>query len=210
MLTVLSYPGTRGVRITWACEELGLDYEYQLVNLYKNEHKQPEFLKVTPMAKVPALIDGDLSLAESGAIVSYLADKAGRLIPNAGTPERGLYEQAMYFTLTELEQPLWTIAKHKFVYPEQQRIEKMQALGALEFESALKIFSKLLGDKPFILGDDFSVADVVAGHTLSWAQGFKLSLVHNNVEKYAKNVLARDALARARKREEDAKEKLDA
>ncbi|MFC4700339.1 glutathione S-transferase family protein [Glaciecola siphonariae] len=206
MIKIFSYPATRGVRITWACEELGLDYDYNVVNLYKGEHKQPAYLAITPTGKVPAIQDGDLVLAESGAIVTYLADKAQKLIPTVPSAERALFDQCMYFVLTELEQPLWTMAKHKFAYPEEKRIEQVVGLGQWEFEKALNIFSDLLGDKTYLLGDDFSVVDIIAGHTLSWAQGFKQNLGQENVAKYAARVLERPALARAREKEQAAKD----
>lgn len=206
MLKVMSYPGTRGVRITWACEELDLDYDYQIIDLYRGEHRKPAYLSLTPTGKVPAIQDGDLVLAESGAIVTYLADKAHKLIPACGTAERAIFEQAMYFVLTELEQPLWTMAKHKFALDEDRRIPEAIALGQWEFKKALSIFSDMLGDKIFITGSEFTVADVIAGHTLSWAQGFKLDLPQDNVKAYAQRVLTRPALETARTKEKAAKE----
>jgi glutathione S-transferase len=208
MLNILSFPGTRGIRITWAAEEIGIEYQYQTINLYAGEHKSPEFLKISPMGKVPVINDDGFVMAESGAIVTYLADRHGKLIPSVGSQARGLYEQAMYFVLTELEQPLWTMGKHKFALPEDKRIPAALELGQWEFQKALNIFSQLLADKQYILGDEFSVADIVAGHTLSWAQGFKQSIAIDNVEAYAERVLSRPALARAREVEAESKSQL--
>lgn len=206
MIKLHSYPGTRGVRVTWACQELELDYDFQLVDLYKGEHKQPAFMQLSASAKVPLIQDGDLVLSESGAILTYLADKANKLIPVAGSKDRALYDQIMFFVLTELEQPLWTMAKHKFALPEDKRIAEVIPLGQWEFEKALDIFSRLLGDKDYVLGDEFSVADIVAGHTLSWAQGFKQDFLQDNVNAYALRVLSRPALATARAKEKAIKE----
>ncbi|WP_371194220.1 glutathione S-transferase family protein [Glaciecola sp. SC05] len=208
MLKLLSYPGTRGVRITWACEELALDYEFQVVNLYKGEHKQPAFLAISPTGKVPVIQDDDLVLAESGAIVTYLADKANKLIPKSGSKARALYDQAMFFVLTELEQPLWTMAKHKFAFPEEKRIPEVIALGQWEFEKALAIFSKMLGDSEYLVGNEFTVADIIAGHTLSWAEGFEQTFPQENVSAYAKRILSRPGLAAARDKEKAIKEAL--
>lgn len=208
MLNIYSYHGTRGIRVTWAVEELGTAYEYKFVNLYQGEHKQPAFLALSPTAKVPVVQDGETVIAESGAILTYLADKAGKLIPSVATPERARYEQIMYFVMTELEQPLWTMGKHKFALPEDKRIAANLALGAWEFQQALNIFSKLLGERQYVLGDKFSIADIAAGHTLYWAQGFKQPLTHDNVIAYAERVLARPALAKARQIEAEAKASL--
>lgn len=210
MITILSYPGTRGVRITWAAEELGIPYQFKLVNLYKGEHKHPDYLAIAPTGKVPAIQDEHGVLTESGAIVTYLADSVQQLIPKVGTRQRGEYEQMMYFVMTEFEQPLWTMGKHKFALPEEKRIAANIELGAWEFQNALRIFSTMLGDKPYVLGEEFSVADVVAGHTLSWAKGFKQPLSFDNIEAYAERVLSRPALARARAAEQAAKDALEA
>lgn len=209
MLKIISFPGTRGIRITWAAEELGIEYQYQTVNLYKGEHKSPEYKAVNPMGKVPVIDDDGFVMAESGAILTYLADRHGKFIPTVGSQARGLYEQTMYFLLTELEQPLWTMGKHKFALPEDKRLPQAIEIGQWEFQQALNIFSQLLGDKPYVLGEEFSVADIVAGHTLSWAQGFKQSIAIDNVAAYAERVLSRLALAKAREVEASAKAELD-
>ncbi|MBT0588101.1 glutathione S-transferase family protein [Alteromonas oceanisediminis] len=204
MLTIYGYSGTRSIRATWAAEELGIAYEYQCVDLKRGLHKSPEYLAVAATGKVPSLRDDGLTITESGAIVTYLADQAGRLIPSTGTAKRGKYEEAMYFVHTELEQPLWSIGKHKFALPEDKRIEQNISLGEWEFQQVLSVFAKMLGDQTYLLGDTFSVADVAAGHTLSWAKGFKQALTHDNVIEYAERVLTRPALARARQREAEA------
>lgn len=198
MIQIFTYPQTRGVRAVWACNELGLEYDYKVVNLYKGEHKSPDYLKMTPTGKVPAIVDGDITIAESGAIVTYLADKVGKLIPDSGTQARAYFEEMMFFVLTELEQPLWTQAKHKFALPEDKRIPEAIELGEWEFQQALNVFSKMLGDRSYVAGNEFTVADIVAAHTLSWAQGFKQNIDIENVQAYASKVLARKSLKDAR------------
>ncbi len=208
MLQLYSFPQTRGVRVTWACIELDIDYEYNIVNLYKLEHKSPEYKAITPTQKVPAIVDGEVNIAESGAILTYLADKAGKLIPKVNSPLRAKYEEFMFFVLTELEQPLWTQAKHKFALPEDKRIPQAIELGEWEFQKALKVFGTMLGDNQYVLGDEFSVADIVAGHTLSWAQGFEQKIELDNVKEYASRVLTRPALKQARAHEKELKDQI--
>lgn len=217
MLHLYSFPQTRGVRVVWACQELDIDYEYHIIDLYKGEHRSADYLSKTPTGKVPLIVDQScvdangkpVTIAESGAIVTYLADKAGKLIPEAGSAERAYYEEIMYFVISELEQPLWTQAKHKFALKEDKRIPEAIALGEWEFQKALGIFSKMLGDKNYVLGDEFSIADVVAGHVLSWAQGFEQAIEFDNVKAYASRVLTRPALKQARKHEKALKESLE-
>lgn len=208
MLQLYSFPQTRGVRVTWACIELDIDYEYNIVNLYKLEHKSPEYKAITPTQKVPAIVDGEVNIAESGAILTYLADKAGKLIPEVNSPLRAKYEEFMFFVLTELEQPLWTQAKHKFALPENKRIPQAIELGEWEFQKALKVFGTMLGENQYVLGDEFSVADIVAGHTLSWAQGFEQKIELDNVKEYASRVLTRPALKQARAHEKELKDQI--
>lgn len=198
MITLFSYPQTRGVRVLWAINELQLDFEYEVIDLYKGEHRQAEFTEVSPAQKVPVLRDGSLTIAESAAIVNYLAQKTGRLVPEINTPERAQFEEVMFFVTNELEQALWTQAKHKFALPEKYRVPATIETAKWEFQQALKIFSKMLGNKPYVCGDHFTVADIIAGHTLSWAKGFKQVLEHENVNDYASSVLSRPALAEAR------------
>jgi glutathione S-transferase len=102
---------TRSIRVRWALQELGVDFEAITVNLFAGEARRPEFLELNPAAKLPVLVDGDFVLTESAAIVLYLAEKYGKFLP---TDVRGRAEvnKWLLFTVTELEQPLWRIAKN--------------------------------------------------------------------------------------------------
>ena len=206
MITLYGTPNTRSSRICWMLAELDIDYDFHCIRFQKGDHKSPEFLALNPAGKVPALKDGDLVLTESAAIVTYLGGKAGRydLVPAAGTPEHGRYLQWAIFAQSELEQGLWTIAKHKFALPEDQRVPQMLAVGAWEFQRALEIFSQGLADKPYILGDTFSAADILLGHTLFWATSFKQPLEQKNIQEYLKRVSNRDAVAKFRQKEKEA------
>lgn len=208
MITIHSYPKTRGRRITWMMEELGEDYEFNLVPFGDSGFKTEEFLKINPAGKVPAIQDGDLTLTESAAIVTYLGDKYSDkgLIPAAGTPERGKHDQWSYFALCELEQPLWTIGKHKFAIPEDKRVPAIMETAAWEFQQALKLLSQGLGDNNYILGDTFTAADILLCHTLIWGTNFGQPIEQENIKAYQERVSSRDALQRAIDKEEAALE----
>lgn len=203
MMRLFSYPRTRGTRVTWMLEELGAPYEYELVPFGDNGFASDAFLRINPSGKVPALQDGRLTLTESAAIVSYLGDKfpALGLVPPAGTPERGRHDQWCYFVLSELEQPLWTKGKHRFMLPEDLRVPAIVDTANWEFQKALGILSQGLGDKPYILGDDFTAADILIGHTLIWAEQAKQSIDPQNVRDYAGRLRAREACKRTRDKE---------
>ncbi|GLQ32269.1 glutathione S-transferase family protein [Litoribrevibacter albus] len=206
MIKVYGYPKTRALRVTWLLEELELDYEYHLINFAKGESQSPEFLAINPAGKVPALeIDGQV-IFESGAIVTFLADKyaSGKLIPNAGTVERARHDQWSYFVLTELEQPLWTMGKHKFAIPKEYRVAEVLPTAAWEFQRALTVLSKGLGDKEYILGDSFSVADLLIAQTLRWGLSFKQAIEQPNLIDYLNRMESRSARSLADQRETQA------
>ncbi len=203
MIQLFNYPNSRSLRVTWMLEELEEDYEFTLVPLGSNEVAYKEYLKINPAGKVPAIRDGDLVLTESAAIVTYLGDKfpEKKLVPPAGTAARAKHDQWCYFVLSELEQPLWTKGKHKFVLPADKRVPAVFETAEWEFQKALKILSQGLDGNKFILGDIFSAADILVGHTLSWARTAKQPVEFQNVKDYAASVLGRAALQRARARE---------
>jgi glutathione S-transferase len=204
MITLYSFPKTRGRRVTWMMEELGENYEFKLIPSGEKGFKSDVFLKINPAGKVPAIQDGELVLTESAAIVTYLGDKFPNkgLVPAAGTTERGKYNQWSYFALTELEQPLWTIGKHKFALPEDKRIPAIFDTAAWEFQQALKILDKGMVDNNYILGDSFSAADILICHTLNWGTNFGQPIEQVKLKAYQERVSSRDALQRAIFREE--------
>jgi glutathione S-transferase len=187
-------------------EELGLGYHYHLVNMTKGESRAPEFLAVNPAGKVPVLKTEQGILTESVAILNYL----GALKPDEGLiPTHCLFERARYdqwciFAAAELEQPLWTIGKNKFALPKAQRCPEIFPTAEWEFQKALALFSKGLGDNPYILGNYFSAADILLAHTLFWGRDFKQSIEVENLQAYIERIQTRPALAAAVKKEKDA------
>jgi glutathione S-transferase len=206
MITVFGFPQTRSRRITWMLEELEQDYKFRLVDFNKGEPKSPEYLAINPAGKVPAMQDDDLLLTESAAIVTYLGDKFPEkgLVPKAGTAERGKFEQWSYFAMCELEQALWTMGKHRFALPEEQRVPAVLETAAWEFQRALALLEQGLGDKDYILGDNFCAADILLGHTLIWGINFKQAVEPENLKQYVQRLKEREALSRAIAKEEAA------
>ncbi|AXR07525.1 glutathione S-transferase family protein [Salinimonas sediminis] len=207
MYTLYGYPGTRSLRVAWALEEIGLEYHYKLVDLFSGAHRHPDYLALTPTGKIPLLSTPQGHLSESAAIVTYLGENHAyhELIAPIGSSERALYQQMMCFMITELEQPLWNIVKHDFILPEHHRLAQMQQVATFEFERAISEFSTLLGTKDYVSGPMFSMADIVAGQLLAWADESKLALPHDNVQAYKERVLSRQAFIKATEREQSAK-----
>jgi len=203
MLELYGMPRSRATRITWALEELGAEYHYHPIDLGKGEGQQPEFLKLNPSGKVPVLVDGELVLSESAAICTYLGDKFPEceLVPRSGTPERAKYDQWSYFALTELEQPLWTAGKHRFVYPKEKRIPAMLDLVPWEFDRAARVLAQGLEGREYLVGDAFTMVDILTAHTLVWARAFKIPHGLASLDDYEQRICSRTAYDRAKARE---------
>mgnify|MGYP001827320227 CR=1 FL=1 len=164
MLKVVGSKGSRAFRVIWALEEMGLDYE-----LSEDRPWSEPVRKLNPLGQVPILIDGDAVLTDSLAILQYLADRESKLTFPVATPERTEMEARINFVLTEMEAPLWIAAKHSFVLPEDKRHPEVKPVMREEFARAEEKFVTLLGRSPFLAGDTFTIADIIAGHTASWA-----------------------------------------
>ena len=191
---------TRSDRVRWMLEEIGVPYEFELIDLGTGAGRRPDYLSLNPAGKVPVLeLEGEY-LTESAAICRTLADRhpmAG-LLPAPGSLERARCEQWCDFAISELEQPLWLIAKHRFALPVELRVPAVRATAQWEFAQAAGLLARALGERHFIVGDAFSVADITLAHTLGWARGYKLALGAATLDAYLDRALARPAYQRVR------------
>ena len=174
-MKLYEFPPTRSIRPRWMLQELEVPFESAWVNLPKGEHRSPEFLKLNPAGKVPVLVDDDLVLNESVAIVLYLAEK----YPEKGflpkdSKARAELDRWLLFTVTELEQPLWRIAKHTSLLPPERRIPTDVALAGDDFRDMAPVLEEHLEHNEFVAGDRVSAADFVVAYTLDWANEAKL------------------------------------
>ena len=161
---------TRALRVRWTLQELGVDFDAVKVDLKAGDHLQPQFLKLNPAAKLPVLVDDGKVLTESVAIVMYLAEK----YPEAGLLPRDPADRAqayrwLLFTATELEQPLWRIARHGFLYPEEKRSPADVQLAREDFKPMAEVMERHMRGRSFVVGDAATVADFVLAYTLDWA-----------------------------------------
>lgn len=166
---------TRSIRARWLLQELAEPFEAISVDLRRGEHRRPEFLSINPSGKVPALVDGDLVLTESIAILLYLAerDPARRFLPRE-LPARAQVYRWLLFAATELEQPLWRINKHVALYPEQRRIAAEIGNAGSDFREAGAVADAHLAHRAFVVGDSVTIADFALAYTLDWANEVKL------------------------------------
>jgi glutathione S-transferase len=175
IMQLYEFAPTRSIRVRWTLQELAVDFEPITVNLVAGEHRRPAFLEINPAGKVPVLVDGDLVLTESVAIVLYLAEKypSKGLIP-PDLKQRAQVYRWLLFAATELEQPLWRIARHTKLYPERLRIPGEVSLARRDFIDMAAVLEGHMQGRCFVVGDDFTVADIVAAYTLDWANEVRL------------------------------------
>ncbi len=195
-MKLYEFAPTRSIRARWTLQELGIDFESVVVNLQRGEHRRPEFLRLNPAGKLPVLVDGEVVLNESVAIVLYLAGKY---------PERGLLptdvvtraelDRWLLFTVTELEQPLWRIARNTFVYPEGQRLAADVPTASREFKEMAAVVESHLRGREFVVGDTVTVADFVLAYTLDWGHEVELLGDFPALETYVERMYARPRAA---------------
>ncbi|KVU38027.1 glutathione S-transferase [Burkholderia ubonensis] len=191
-MKLYGFAGTRSQRALWGLKELDADFEFISVNLLEGEHKRPEFLRLNPAGKVPVLVDGELVIPESAAIVLYLADKYPQkaLLPVDLAARAQAYRWVM-FAVTELEQPLWRITRHTMLYPPDKRLPADIALAREDFVNMAAILDRHLDGRAFIVGDTLTVADCVTAYLIDWANELKLIDSFPQLRAYLERLYAR-------------------
>jgi len=172
-------------------EEIGEPFE--LINASPHH---PDILALNPSGKVPVLVDGDAVITDSTAILTYLADKHGKLAYPAGTIERAHQDALTQLLLDELDAVLWTAARHSFILPKDKRVPEVKDSLKWEFERNLERLSKRV-DGPFLQGVTFTIADIVATHCLNWALVAGFPVTDKNMRDYAREMRERPAFKRA-------------
>lgn len=195
-------PQTRGGTTLWMNEELGDVCEVRLINLKKGEGRTPQFLKINPMGKLPALVHCGAVVTEAAAICAYLADAfpATGLAPSPGDPKRGVYYRWLHFAPSCVE-PMMLDRLGKVAR------ENTAAVGHGDYERVMASIDQALAQGPWILGDNFSAADVVMGSTLNFATMFGAIPKEGRVKDYVDRLTARPAFqSMTRKNAEQAKQ----
>jgi glutathione S-transferase len=205
-LTFYYAPRSRAGVVFWMLEELGVPYRMEKFSLNKHEHKVPDFLKINPMGKVPTIRHGDTVVTEGAAICCYLADafpEAG-LAPALGDRRRGTYLRWMFFSPSVLEPAM---AAKAFKLPDLPP----RTVGWGDFDTAIETAVTAIAGRDYVLGDQFSAADVVLGSMLRYGMMFQVFPKLPEFVAYTERLSARPALRRVDTLDEDyAKEVGDA
>ena len=194
MMKLYWSPRSRSFTALWLLEETGHPYERVLTDISTGAQKTPEFLAVNPMGKVPALGDGDVAIAESAAICAYVAERFpdAKLAPPLGDPRRAKYLQWLFYGPSCIEPALIQIFT---------KLEVPSSTAA--WGSATQVFDvldKALEKGPWILGNDFSAADIVIGSGLNFAiRQFKMVPSRPAFDRYIDACVARPAFQRVEK-----------
>ena len=173
MIKLFHAKGSRSVRIIWLFEELGLDYE--LTPLERGK-PNPDFVEASPFAKIPAIKDGDLLLSESVAIVQYILMKygQGRLQPESDSNEYAYFLHWLNFGESTLILPIVDILKNIMFRPEEHRHQYTIDSAKESFIKLLKTMDPMLSQQDFLVGNEFTAADIINGYTLRLASNLEL------------------------------------
>jgi glutathione S-transferase len=192
MMKLYWAPQSRAFRALWMLEEAGCPYERVLIDIRKGAQSSPEFRAINPMMKVPALTDGEAVVAECGAICAYVAERVpeAKLAPPLGDPDRGRYLRWLFFSGGCIE-PAYT-----------QKLTKLElsksSAGWGSFDLVMDVLDKTLAERPWILGERFSAADVLIGADLNYGVNvFKLIEPRPAFAAYITRCTTRPAFRRA-------------
>jgi glutathione S-transferase len=169
MMKLYFAPRTRAVRIRWLFEELGIPHELERVEF----RPQPTpFTQATPFGKFPVLVDGDVVMAESGAILEYVLEVHGngRLAPAVGSPQRGEFLQWVHFAEGTAFPPLGVLIWHGIYRADAARIPEAMDAARDRAHAALAVVEKHVATRSHLLGSEFSAADIMVGFTVAAAQ----------------------------------------
>jgi glutathione S-transferase len=197
-LVFYTNPMSRGRIVRWMLEEVGRPYHTELLD-YGSTMKAPEYLRINPLGKVPALRHGEMVVTESAAICCYLADafpEAG-LAPPPSDRLRGPYYRWMFFAAGPLEAAAINRALG-FVVP----AERKPTVGYGELAAMLSMLEDALDGREYLVGDRFSAADVYVGSHIGWGMRFGTIEKRPAFERYFEGLSARPAAVRAREIDE--------
>ena len=192
-LTLYHAAPSRSSIAHWMLEEVGEPYDLHVLSLKEGDNRKPDYLKVNPMGKVPALRHGDVVVTEAAAICCYLADafpQAGLSIP-IGDTRRGVYLKWLFFGPSCVE-PAVTDKAFKRAEPPPRG-----TLGYGDYDTVMDVLADGVRTGPYLMGQQFTAADVVIGAGLRWGMAFKLIPERPEFTAYTARLAARPALKRA-------------
>ena len=198
-LTLYHAAPSRSSVTLWMLEELGHPYDLKLINLQAGENLKPDYLAINPMGKVPALKHGDTIITELAAICTYLADEFpdAKLNVPVGTPRRGVYLKWLFFGPGCLEPAVIDRAA-----PRKEGARRAM-LGYGDFDTTMNVMAKAVEKGPWLMGEQFTAADVVIGANIRWGMTFKMIPERKEFTDYAARIAARPAAQRSEAKDKE-------
>jgi glutathione S-transferase len=180
-------PRSRAAIAKWMLDECGADYEIVPIDLQQRQHKTPEFLRINPSGKIPALVDGASRIFENAAICLYLGDKflEANLAPRLDAPERGRYLSLMVYSTAQLEPAM---------RDELMGVETLPQGGWTDFQTAQDVIEAELGDGAYLFGEWFTAADVMIGSMFIYKRLWSGPSERPKIGAYVDRLLSRPAV----------------
>jgi glutathione S-transferase len=205
-LTLYHAAPSRSSIALWMLEELGEPYDIELVSFKKGENRQPAFLAINPMGKLPTLKHGDAIITEAAAICTYLADEFPRARLNVpiGDPRRGVYLKWLFFGPSCIEPAVTDRA-----FPRKEEVRR-STLGYGDFDTTMNVVADAVAKGPWLMGEQFTAADVVVGANIRWGTAFNLIPTRPEFAAYSARIAARPAVQRADAKDEKLKAEQEA
>ncbi len=170
-LKIYGVPRSRAFRALWLAKELGLDYDNVMVDFATGETRQQPYLAINPNGHVPAIDDNGFVLWESMAINLYLAKKhgLGTLYPKSLEDEARCWQWSLW-GMTEIERHVLTAMFNRAIYPEDKRDTAAADAAEKELQHPLRVLDGAVSRSQYLIGDDFTIADLNVASILSWAR----------------------------------------
>jgi glutathione S-transferase len=198
-LTLYHAAPSRSSIVLWMLEELGQPYDIKLIKLSAGDNLKADYLAINPMGKVPALKHGDTVITEAAAICTYLADEfpGAKLNIPIGTPRRGVYLKWLFFGPSCIEPAVIDRAA-----PRKEEARRGM-LGYGDFDTVMSVVAQAVAKGPWLMGEQFTTADVIVGANIRWGMMFKMIPPRQEFLDYAARIAARPAAQRAEAKDKD-------
>jgi glutathione S-transferase len=190
-LTLFHASPSRSSIVHWMLEELGEPYKLEVLNLRAGDQRKPAYLAINPMGKVPTLKDGDVVVSEVAAICCYLADTypKAKLAPPIGDKRRGDYLKWLFYGPSCLEPAMIDKALNRPPAPRT-------TAGWADYDTVIEVLRSAVGAREYLLGEQFTAADIVIGSGLRWGMLFKMFPDLPEFVTYVDRLKARPAMQR--------------
>lgn len=193
-MQIFHVPGTRSVRPIWLCFELGLEVDVVAIDFSPAYRDSAEWRAISPAGKVPALIDGEVRMFESGAMMDYIIENyaEGRLMPRAGSVDSAQYRQWSWFAEATLIRPL---GLYRVLRARKEPVHELIDEAERKFHDSLAAVETQLNGRPYLLGQDFCAADIMMGYSVGLTERL-LDDRHPNLRAYLARLKNRPAYRR--------------